>query len=371
MKIAKIETLRVSIPFTTGGPQIGPRPSLSARPWTQMECLMVRVETDDGLVGWGEGFGHLVNAGTEAVLASLVGPWFLGKDPGPSAALLREAQHAFHGFGRSGPAIYALSAIDIALWDLAAKRAGQPLYRLLGGGEGKVDLYASLMRYGGDLDAVRRNVRRARDAGFKMIKLHETTVPAFLAAREAVDAETRIMLDVNCPWTVAEAKEVARTIKDRNFHWLEEPVWPPEDFAGLAAVREAGVPIACGENVSSLHEFRRLFEARAVDIVQPSVIKLGGISAMLKVLALAEAFSVRVVPHCFYWGPGYLATAHVAAAMAKPPPVETAFIALERRPHPLFDPDRATLALPDTPGLGFDPDPRVLDAYKVSRQQLG
>jgi L-alanine-DL-glutamate epimerase-like enolase superfamily enzyme len=201
-----------------------------------------------------------------------------------------------------------------------------------------------------------------------MIKLHETALPAFLAAREAAAAETRIMLDVNCPWPVDEARAVARAIAGRGFHWLEEPVWPPEDYAGLAAVRREGVPIAAGENVTGLHCFRRLLEAGAVDVVQPSVTKIGGITAMQRVLALAHAHSVRVVPHCFYWGPGYLATAHVAASMPVPAPVETAFIDLEARPHDLFDPSRATLALPDRPGLGFEPDPDVLERYLVARQ---
>lgn len=368
MRITRIETLRVSVPFETGGPRHGIRPGLAARPWLRMESLMVRVATDDGLVGWGEAFGHLVNPGTQAILTSLVGPWFLGKDPEPIASLMQDAQHAFHGFGRSGPVLFALSGIDIALWDLAAKRAGQPLHRLLGGRGEPLPMYASLMRYGGDLDAIRRNVERARAAGFGMIKLHETAIPAFLAAREAVEQDTRIMLDVNCPWPVHEARAVARAIRDRNFYWLEEPVWPPEDYAGLAAVRREGVAIAAGENVTGLHEFRRLFETEAVDVVQPSVIKVGGISAMQRIIALAQAHAVRVIPHCFYWGPGYLATAHVAASMPTPPPVETAFIELERAPHKLFDPAHATLTLPDQPGLGFEPDPEVVERYLVARQ---
>ena len=369
MKIARIDTARVSIPFETGGPRHGMRPSLKA--WDRMEALTVRVETDDGLVGWGEAFGHVANAGTQAILGSLVGPWFLGKDPRAIATLMREAQHACHGVGRSGPAVYALSGIEIALWDIAAKRAGQPLYRLLGGGNGQLALYASLMRYGGDTEAVRRNVQRAHAAGYRMIKLHETTVPAFMAAREAVGPETRIMLDVNCPWTVEAAREIAREIAGSGFHWLEEPVWPPEDYEGLAAVRAEGVATACGENVTQLHEFRRVFEARAVDVIQPSVIKLGGIAPMREVLTLARAYGVRVVPHCFYWGPGYLATAHVIAAMPHPAPLETAFITLERRPHPLFDPEQATLTLPDTPGLGYAPDDAVIEAYTIDRQTIG
>jgi L-alanine-DL-glutamate epimerase-like enolase superfamily enzyme len=370
MKIRTIETRRVSIPFKTGGPQVGMRPSLNTRPWQKMESLIVRIETEDGMVGWGEAFGHLVNAGTDAILQSLVGPWFLGKDSRSIVALMQEAQHAFHGLGRNGPVLYALSAIDIALWDLAGKRAGQPVFRMLGGQAQTLELYASLMRYGGDLEAVRRNCARAVAAGFTKVKIHEQTIPAFLAAREAVGPETRLMLDVNCPWSVDEARAVARAIRDHDFHWLEEPVWPPEDFAGLATVRSEGVAIAAGENVGTLHEFQTLFQKGSVDFVQPSVIKIGGISAMMRVVALAQVHAVRVVPHCFYWGPGYLATAHVAAAMPNPTPVETAFIELERQPHPLFDPTKATLTLPESPGLGFEPDMAVLDAYTVAQQSL-
>ena len=365
MTISRIETWRVSIPFETGGPKIGMRPSLSDRPWTAMESLIVRVETDDGLVGWGEGFGHLVNPGTQAILETLVAPWFVGRDPSAIAAIMEEAQRAFHGFGRTGPVMYALSALDIALWDLAGKRAGLPVFRMLGGEAKALPLYASLMRYGGDADVIARNVRRARDAGYGWIKLHETTVPAFRAAREAVAPATRIMLDVNCPWAVDEARAIAAEIAADDFHWLEEPVWPPEDFEGLAAVRLEGVAIAAGENVCTLQDFRRLFEADALDFVQPSVTKVGGISAMRRIVALAEAYAVRVVPHCFYWGPGYLASAHVIASMTRPTPLETAFIALEAQPHPLWNPERAALTLPERPGLGFEPDMTVIKRYRI------
>jgi len=369
MKITKIETLVVSIPFDTGGAKQGMRPGLAA--WDRMAALMVRLETDEGLEGWGESFGHFVIPGTEAILNRLVGPWFLGKDSSQIATLMEDATRAFHGFGRNGPVLYALSGIDIALWDLAAKRARLPLYRLLGGGSGEVRLYASLMRTGASRELLSVSCRKARDAGFSLVKLHEATIPAFEAARDSVGPEVEITLDVNCPWSVMEAKGVARAIRDKGFHWLEEPVWPPEDFAGLAEVRSEGVAIAAGENIGSLHEFRRAFEAGAVDVAQPSVIKLGGISVMKQVFTLAQAFGVRVVPHCFYWGPGYLATAHLAAAMPRPALVETAFIAFEKQPHPLFDPSKGSLKLPDTPGLGFAPDRAVMAAYKVSAHTIG
>ena len=188
---------------------------------------MLRIETSDGLEGWGEAFGHVMVEGTEVVLNKVVGPMLLGKDARSISKRIDEIERPLHGLGRSGPAMYALSAIDIALWDLAGKRAGQPLFRLLGGDHGELTRYASLMRYGGDTDAVAENVARARGYGFTTIKLHENTIPAFRAARSAVNKEDNICLDVNCPWTVAEARAIAREIREDAFHWLEETSLAP------------------------------------------------------------------------------------------------------------------------------------------------
>ena len=368
MRITSIETLRVALPCDGFGPKPEAGPGLRA--WDKMESLILRLQTEDGREGWGEAFGHTVNPGTEAILKSVVGPWFLGKDAGAIDATMLAAQRAFHTFGRGGPMIYALSAFDIALWDLAAQRAGQPLFRLLGGGEPRVKLYASLMPYGGDAEAIARNCRRASDAGFAMVKLHEKTVPAFMAGREALDASIPLALDVNCPWTVDEALGIARAIKGKGFRWLEEPVFPPEDFAGLARVRREGVAIAGGENIGSLEEFRRAFQAKALDVAQPSVTKIGGITEIRRVIALAAEHGITVMPHCFYWGPGYLATAHLAAAMKPSPPVETPFIGFERRPHLLFGIGKGELTLNETPGLGFEPDWDVLNRHMIGRHTV-
>ena len=364
--VTRVETIRVSLPFETGGPRVGIRPAMGA--WLRMESLMLRLETADGLEGWGEAFGHNIAPGTEAVLNEVVAPMLLGRDARDIAGTMDGLERPLHGFGRSGPAMYALSAVDIALWDLAGKRAGAPLFRLLGGGNAELRRYASLMRYGGDTDAVAANVTRAREAGFTTVKLHETTIPAFRAARRAVDKADNICLDVNCPWTPGEARAVAREIRGDGFHWLEEPVWPPEDFAALAGVRGEGVAVAAGENISGLLEFKAALAAGAVDVLQPSVTKCGGVSGMLRVFALARAWPVRVVPHCFYWGPGYHATAHLAASRAEPTLVETAFIAFAVRPHALFDAGDATLHLGEAPGLGFEADWDALAPHVVSRR---
>lgn len=366
--ITAVETIRVALPFETGGPRHGMRPALEA--WLKMESVMVRIETSDGLEGWGEAFGHAMAPGTVAVLTDVVAPMLLGKDARAIAKRIDRIERPMHGLGRAGPMIYALSAVDIALWDLAGKRAGMPVFRLLGGDAAELTRYASLMRYGGDCDAVAENVARARGHGFTTIKLHENTVPAFRAARNAVNLEDMICLDVNCPWTVAEAKAIAQEILYDDFHWLEEPVWPPEDFAAMADVRAEGVPISAGENMTTLLDFKAAFEAGAVDNVQPSVTKCGGISGMRRVFNLAQAHAVRVVPHCFYWGPGYHATAHLAASRAEPTLVETAFITFAARPHDLFDSTSATLQLGEAPGLGFEANWDGLAEYVVSRRTV-
>ena len=138
----------------------------------------------------------------------------------------------------------------------------------------------------------------------------------------------------------------------------------------MAEVRDEGVPIAAGENMTTLHEFKNAFEAGAVDIVQPSVTKIGGISGMRRVFALALAYPVRVVPHCFYWGPGYHATAHLAASRAEPTLVETAFITFASPPHSLFDSNSATFELSEAPGLGFEANWEALEPYLISRKTI-
>ena len=129
MKITAIRTHYVRIPFDMGAP----KQEFAGLRFPTMDHLLVEVETDAGITGWGEGFGHSIIPATKTALEAYVGPWFLGKDPTDINALHREAAQSFHIFGRNGPVVYAHSAVDIALWDIAGKRAGLPLCDLLGG----------------------------------------------------------------------------------------------------------------------------------------------------------------------------------------------------------------------------------------------
>src|SRR6185436_17772798 len=261
MKITKIETIVISMPMVIEG-SVMPKQGGVAR--TSMDTLLVRVDTDEGVTGWGEGFGHRIYTATKAALDSFIGQMFVGRDVTGFPALVSEAQRNLTGVGRNGPAMYALSAIDIALWDIAGKLAKLPLHRLLGGSARKtLPAYASLLRYG-EPGAVTQYVERALKRGYRYIKLHEITVPPIKAAREAAGPDIPIMVDCNCPWTVAEAIEMAHKLQRFNLKWFEEPVWPPEDHAGLARVQErGGIPTAAGEN-AMFPEFKGMLEAGAL-----------------------------------------------------------------------------------------------------------
>jgi L-alanine-DL-glutamate epimerase-like enolase superfamily enzyme len=146
--------------------------------------------------------------------------------------------------------------------------------------------------------------------------------------------------------------------------WLEEPVWPPEDVHGLASLRKHGIPLSSGENVAGLFGFKSLIDAGAIDIAQPSVTKLGGITEMIRVIHLCQANAVQVAPHSPYFGPGFIATLHIAAAMVERPLIEVLWLEMEANPFaPWVVPVNGKLAVPDGPGLGCDPDPAVLARY--------
>ncbi|MFO1318405.1 MAG: mandelate racemase/muconate lactonizing enzyme family protein [Burkholderiales bacterium] len=366
MKITKIETIVLRIPYSTGGSSQAD--AWGGKAWSTADCLLVRVETDAGITGWGEAFGYNVISATRAILDDVIAPMVIGQPADAIEPLMLDLHRKLHIFGRGGPVIYALSGLDIALWDIAGKSAGLPLHRLLGGASRpEMPCYASLIRYG-EPDLVRMHVRRAIDEGFADVKLHEIDLACIRAAREAAGPGPRLMLDVNCPWTLQEAIALSPALADVAPFWLEEPVWPPEDVSALARVRQAcGLPIAAGENAATLAQFQQLLRAEAVDVIQPSPAKMGGVSELVKVFTLAAAHNVRVVPHSFYDGPAFLATVHVAAALQREPLVEWRYFDLEALLFgPAGRPAKGRMTVPTGAGLGLDPDPGVIARYRVA-----
>ncbi len=364
MKIVAIETHLIRVPC-----DIGTAPTAFVGVgWSTVDTLFVRVVTDQGIEGWGEGFGHACCPATRAVVDTQLAPAVLGEDARDIRGLMTRVAQRLHLFGRNGPHVYALSALDVALWDIAGKAANLPLWRLLGGAPvGALSAYASLLRYSAPAE-VGKACARALDQGYRAIKLHEIDVPQVAAAREAAGPDIDIMLDTNCPWTVDQSIRMARRLQPYNLAWLEEPLWPPEDYHGLARIRrEGGVPISCGENAAGLFDFKAMMDVHAVDIIQPSVAKIGGVTEVMKIAAVAEASGVRLVPHCAYFGPGFLASLHLAAALAPAGPFERLIVNLEASPyHDLFDVKDGRVAVPDGPGLGRDPDLDILRRYALS-----
>ena len=363
MRITGVSALPVGLPFSHGGPPTG----FGGKVWTTLDHLVVRVDTDEGVTGYGESFGFDVVPATARLLERSVAPFLLGRDPSEHSALLEGVRRALHMYGRQGLLSFALSGVDIALWDIAGKVAGAPLWRLFGGARReRVPAYASLLRYR-DPVVVARVTEQALVEGYTRVKLHETGVDEVAAARRAAGPDVQLMLDVNCAWSPEEAVRIAAAMAEYDLHWLEEPTWPPEDFRALAQLRSAiAIPVAAGENLSTPADIERLLEASAVDYLQPSATKLGGLSELRWASALARERGVAVAPHSPYFGPGLLATLHAIAAEPAIESIETFYLQLQ---PDLFGGRLAVVAghltVPEGPGLGLDPDPAVLTRFRL------
>ncbi len=364
MKIENVETVLVRLPFDSGGAA-----GWEATRWTSLDYVLLRIDTDAGISGWGDAFGYGAAFATRAAVKHMVAPALIGRDARDIAGIHRALQIQNHIWGRYGVTMFAISGVDIALWDIAGKAAGAPLHRLLGGARRlRIPAYASLFRYR-DPEVVAERTRAALDEGYRWIKLHETREAELAAARETAGDGVPIMVDVNCEWTPHEAREMARVLAPYDMYWLEEPIFPPEDHAALAALAlETGVPLAAGENACTAFEFQKMIEARAVSYLQPSVTKVGGISEMLKIITLAETQGATLMPHSPYFGPGLLASLHLLATL--PDECLAEFFYYKALPASLYgDAVRARggeMVVPDGPGLGHDPDLDVIREHAVA-----
>jgi L-alanine-DL-glutamate epimerase-like enolase superfamily enzyme len=364
VSIVEVEPIVVALPWSPAGAPSG----FGGRAWTTLDYLLVRVVTDDGLVGWGEGFGYNAIPATRAALETMVAPLLIGEDESDIETIRIRLERALHLFGGSGPVRFALAAIDIALWDLRGKRSGRPVHELLGSGsQAGISAYASAMPLG-DPEVIRDEVEKAQGAGFRGFKLHETATQCVLAARAAADPSTALMLDVNCAWNPGEAAAAAAELVEAQLTWLEEPLWPPGDFDALAALRATTmIPIAAGENTSTVTETDALISSGGCDVFQPSVTKVG-LSASSESTRTAVAAGIAVAPHSPYLGPGLLATLHLGAAHSQIEWIEHlwADTPVQLFPDGIGRPVDGVFRVPEAPGLGADPVPSVLDAHRVA-----
>ncbi|MCJ8143338.1 mandelate racemase/muconate lactonizing enzyme family protein [Ancylobacter sp. A5.8] len=364
-RIVKAECLLVSVPFQSDATPVW---AFTSAPKNNFDTLFVRIETDTGLVGWGEAFSRNEDVSLRSLIETRLFPLILGEEAGAISKLKFKLEFGMQNFGRVGPTMYGISAIDIALWDIAGKASRRPLVDLIGGSfADEIEVYASLLRYGTQ-QGVARATRRAIDEGYRHIKLHETTYPEIAAACEAAGSDAQVMLDVNCPWSVSEALAMDARLAGLGLTWLEEPIWPPDNYRGLARVRATGRHrIAAGENAGSLHDFVAMADAGAIDIAQPDVAKTGGVSELMKIAAFCEASAIEFVPHCALFGPGQVATLHLCGSQRSVPMLERLYCDFEAEIYAGATlPVNGRLPVPRAAGLGIEPDPDILDRYRVA-----
>ena len=366
MKIARVEPIFVGIPYDHGAPK-PERHGMGA--WENQPILFVRVETDAGVVGWGEAFGHASTPVTIAAITEIVAKLAVGRDPTDISKLMADLIRRTQSMARSGPVQFALSGLDIALWDIAGKIKGQPVWKLLGGKDrkGTIPAYASLFRLGTP-ELVAKVAGKAVERGYRQVKLHEHSVETTAAARQAIGPDKALMVDTNCYWDSPDTiMAICKELEPYNLTWLEEPLYPVDSYDVLARIRaDVRVPFAAGENLGNVNDVRWIVNAEAVDVVQPSVAKIGGITEMVKAISYIESKGVRAVPHAPFLGPALMAAIHIIAAMPNEVPCEHRFCDLEQ--SPLGDAvisKNGRLTVPDGPGLGFEVDQKVIDKYRV------
>jgi L-alanine-DL-glutamate epimerase-like enolase superfamily enzyme len=359
MKITAVDPIVISIPFEDGGSGLGMTPDR----WHILDMVLVRVSTDQGLVGWGEAFGYFCQRAVASQIKDLIAPVLIGRDVDDPAALNLELQRKLALFGRYGVTIFALSGVDIALWDLKAKAEGVDLATLIAGRRlrDEIDAYASLVRYG-EPELVARFCKKATAEGYGSIKLHEITIPAIRAGRAAMDPAMTLTIDVNCAWSEEYAASVIPELKKLNTLWLEEPIFPPEDWEAQRRLGKLGVAIAAGENACTAKEFERLSEA--VTYLQPSVTKVGGVSEFMHIARAAQERGMMLMPHSPYFGPGYYATLQLAAAVDNFGMLEHLYVEPQAwAGGEVLCPQRGKMAIPHRLGIGFEPDMQVLERY--------
>lgn len=379
MKIAGIETFQLSAPLE--------RPFGWSQGWIGHRSVgLVKVTTDDGVVGWGEGCG----GAAAAVVENDFGPMLIGEDPMNRIGLWQKMfymqYNANVAVGLGGSAI---SAVDTALWDIAGKALGQPVYQLLGGrARDKVAVYATGLYYT-EGEFPTRLLEEARgyvEAGFMGMKTKvgglpmDEDVKRVAALRQAIGTDIKLMVDANQAYNATSAIRIGSRLADLDILWFEEPV-NAQDVEGYLQVKSAlPMAIAGGENLRTRYEFSRFLSRRAYDIAQPDVINVGGITEMRNVAMTANTQGIQVNPHV--WGAPVMiaASLHVASTIPPCPPsgdpepyVQEPVMEFDRTPSRIreglmaepFDQKDGFLAVPEGPGLGVEIDEKAVRQLSV------
>jgi L-alanine-DL-glutamate epimerase-like enolase superfamily enzyme len=390
MKITDIRTIQLS--YRPANPSMSAASFNAAR-----NALIVEIETDAGLTGIAEaGSAGGPPASTAAVIEHELKPLLIGQDPLKIEYLWQLMFGRSRQHGRRGIVMHAMSGIDIALWDIAGKAAGMPLYRLFGAFTDQVEVYASGGFYQRDktLDGLTREAESYVERGFRAMKMkigrHDFTGTNFrrllnqpelcvvtpeediarvAAVRKALGSNRRLMADANCVWSPATAIKMGKALEPFDLFWLEEPV-ATDDVDGSAEVARAlTTSIAGYETEVGLFGYRELITRGAIDIAQPDLVWSGGFTECRKIAALAQAHNLGLSPHCFSSALLFVAALHFAASNPNVLMVEW-----DQTEHGLrtellnepFDYDgRGMMRVSEGPGLGVTLNRDTLEKYRV------
>jgi L-alanine-DL-glutamate epimerase-like enolase superfamily enzyme len=366
MKISSIRSQIVALPADE------PLAGAAENPSGTRPIVTLAVETDGGIIGIGVTYFGGGLTGTLRSAVDELGAQLVGEDPLRVEAAAETLRAAAGSAGPGGIFHLALSAIDMALWDIRGKALNLPLWKLLGGARERVPTYASgaLMR-GLSLDRVVSAAATLKEKGFREMKTQlalpgETTpakeVERMHRVREAIGPDIKLMCDINQRWRVEQAIDIGRRLEDAGvgLFWLED-VTTADDYPGLARVTAAlSTPVTGGEYLWGIVPFRHMVEARSVDIVMIDLVRVGGITQWMKVAGMAEAFNLPVVSHL-------IPEVHVHLIGAIPNGLTVEYMPWLRH---LFDevpqPVNGELAMPTAPGLGLKFDRSAIDRYKAA-----
>lgn len=354
----------------------------------QRSATLVEVLTDEGLAGWGEAFAQGLEPPEIAatVIDAALKPLVIGWDPRDTETLWHRMYHMTRDYGRKGSVIAAISAIDMACWDLAGKAYGVPVYQLMGGAfRQRVRPYATgfyRVKGQGEAGRLAEEALQHHQAGFAAMKVKlgygvVDDIECMQAIGRAIQGKPiTLMVDTNHAYGRADALRLGRALKDYNLRWYEEPV-APEDIEGYVEMRrQLETPIAGGENEHTLYGFRELLTAGAVDIAQPDVGSCGGITAARHIAAIAQAHGVQVNPHV--WGSAIAQAASLQVIAALPVAhhslyAEEPILEYDRSSHPFrqhlvsepIEQLDGWVTIPSRPGLGVEVDRSTLDRYRA------
>ena len=361
-RISCIETCHYRLPLTH------PMTDASHGVMTHFEVILVKLQTESGLQGCG--YTYTIGVGGSAIRALIdrdLKPILLDADADRIEQIWELMWRHTHYVGRGGLVSFAMAAVDIALWDIKGKKDNQPLWKLLGGYSGRAHAYAGGIDLQLGPEELVEQTRCNIDSGFRAIKMKvgrdnlSEDVARVRAVRDFIGPDTPLMVDANMRWSVETAIKAARKFRDYDVYWFEEPTIP-DDYDGMARIaKEGGVPIAAGENLHTVYEFRHTIANAKIAFPEPDVSNIGGITNWMRVARMAYAHNLQVTSHGVHE-----IHLHLLAAIPNASYLEVHSFGLERfmkNPPALSD---GVMRAPNEPGHGVDFDWDRLSNYAVN-----